>query len=222
MIELVAPDGLVAPLRVACFRGRDDFEDHRRREAAREAVRREADEALAARDPAAALPGTCALCLAPTLFTPGPGAAALTASGRDGRKAMACGCRRGLTCRDRMLLHLLLAGGLLRPWMRVHLAGDAGGLREMVEALAPASGRPLHLFVSVDQFRAGGVPPRLLAEIAALLVPGGSLVVTMAEPDWGLLDLLPAAGFSEATALAVWSAEFGYPGENNLVFTAAR
>ena len=80
-------------------------------------------------------------------------------------------------------------------------------------------------------------PAAALAQVAARLVPGGTLVFTAPfDADrpttgrqgdrqrigWDILALARTAGLRRAAAHLYWSAEFGYLGARNFIFTASR
>jgi SAM-dependent methyltransferase len=105
----------------------------------------------------------------------------------------------------------------------------------------PVESGSCHFVISQDDLQKVGPLASALAEMARVLVPGGRLIFTVpfhvAEvslpcgPDlpvggrrfgWNLLDMLKAAGFTDAVALLYWSEELGYLGNMNFVFLAMK
>jgi hypothetical protein len=191
--------------------------------------------------------GTCAPCLRPTTFT--SDAAGWERVGKIRRPAwresMVCACPDRLRTRERALLHFVQATGML-PGTRLLLLGEPAAVDARLgtmasEVVQAARGVPAGLFQfaivqEILQFVAD--VPGLLAALAAALVPGGRLVITLPffhdfahseflgedaaanKFGWDLLDMLRDAGFRDAAAYLYWSEELGYFGPMNFIFRA--
>jgi hypothetical protein len=164
------------------------------------AARRAREAARATRAPVLTLPGTCAVCLTPALFTaetqPGSGIpAARTPDGRivpDWGSELVCDCADRLNGKARALLHMVQASGVA-PWTRLLLAGPPSACDARLAALAgsvaaifgfggaeiPEAGS-FHLVVSQDYLHRAADLPAAIALVAGALMPGGRFIFTAA------------------------------------------
>jgi len=159
------------------------------------------EQSLATTDKRLLIEGTCGLCLVPVTFASDTSGGDIAAGGRvpNWRENLACACERRLINRERALLHYLVAGGALQPWMHIFACGDLGGLRPLLAAMAarvielepatlaatpaPRIGAGTgadrgHLLVWVESLERKMLSPHLLSAIAERLTPGGRFVFT--------------------------------------------
>lgn len=142
--------------------------------------------------------GTCAICHSPTRFTSVLNGEILNDGRRlpNWREEMRCGCARRLTNRQRAVLHLARASGLL-GWARSLLLGAAPDFALAYMAKAPetrlvprfsfTAGRAVlreessscHFAISQDELQDIEPLDSALAELARVLVTGGRLVFTV-------------------------------------------
>jgi SAM-dependent methyltransferase len=261
------------PLPVTTIRSAGDFLTFRKISADLLDERYRREQSIAVSEPSLSLDGCCGVCLLPTTFLSRTEGGTQTSDGRlvpNWREQQACACGRALNNRTRALLQLALSRGGGEAWCRAALLGpdDTAG-RAATEMLGvvqrwprfakrvnrpslPADAASVHLVVCADQLQF--VPPLelALAELARVLLPGGSLLFTVpfdigrgdtvssslarvpmadmptlaARPvhdfGWSLLPIVERAGFSHCTAHCYWSEEFGYLGPFNMIFEAER
>jgi hypothetical protein len=159
------------------------------------------EQSLATTDKRLLMEGTCGLCLVPVTFTSDTAGGEMAADGRvpNWRENLVCACERRLINRERALLHYLVAGGALQPWMHIFACGDLGGLRPLLTTMsarvieleaaalaatpgaridAGAGGDRGHLLVWVESLERRMLSPHLLSAIAERLTPGGRFVFT--------------------------------------------
>jgi len=180
------------------------------------------EQSLATTDKRLLMDGTCGLCLVPVTFTSATSGGEITAGGRvpNWRENLVCACERRLINRERALMHYLIAGGALQPWMHIFAYGELGGLQPLLAAMAarlteldPAAlaatpapridagsgGDRGHLLVWVESLERKMLSPHLLSAIAERLTPGGRFVFT-APFDAGPPETAVPAGQAVAGA----------------------
>jgi SAM-dependent methyltransferase len=263
--------GLYARFPSVSLTSQADFAEFRRAMQDRLDARYSYETGLVTRDDRLIHPGTCAPCLRRARFT-----SDTTRWERlpDGRRvprwedSLICDCARRLGNRARAVLHFATAVAGLESGTRLLLFGPTHG---SYHSLAKLSGET----IAIPALRHGAghddyrldlsdsvcdlaiaveclhrVPPldAALAELRRVLVPGGSLLLTIPfryessrttsrrdlpqpapamlqeaahEIGWDILDRLRDVGFSEAAAHCYWSAELGYLGPFNMIFHAS-
>ena len=154
--------------------------------------------ALATRDKTYESPGTCAACLCPTGFHSAVNGESLSDGRRmpNWREEQKCGCPHRLNNRQRAVLHLAQACGLM-GWMKTLLLGAPADFTLAWQARAPDvthlrrfhfTGGAAHLAVetaschfAISQDELQDIEPlqSALAELARSLLPGGRLIFTI-------------------------------------------
>ncbi|WP_298285548.1 hypothetical protein [Acidocella sp.] len=153
---------------------------------------------LATREKTFERPGTCAVCLCPTLFQAAVNGEILSDGKRmpNWREELQCGCARRLNNRQRAVLHLAQSCGLL-GWMKPLLLGAPADFTLACRALAPeimplrrfhftggtahlaAASASCHFAISQDELQDIEPLQSALTELARVLVPGGRLIFTV-------------------------------------------
>jgi hypothetical protein len=142
--------------------------------------------------------GTCAVCRCPTVFDSAVNGERLNDGKRlpNWREEMRCACARRLTSRERAVLHLAQACGLLN-WSHSLLLGASEGFARVYMQSAPdallvprfqfangiaslpAESGSCHFVVSQDDLQDIEPLKSAMAELARILVQGGRLIFTV-------------------------------------------
>ncbi len=189
------------------------------------------EQSLATTDKRLLIDGTCGLCLVPVTFTSDTAGGEITAGGRvpNWRENLVCACERRLINRERALLHYLVAGGALQPWMNMFACGDLGGLRPLLATMSArvieleaaalaatpvaridvgAGGDRGHLLVWVESLERKMLSPHLLSAIAERLAPGGRFVFTAPFNAGAPASAVPAGQDAAGAAAPVGDPRF--------------
>ena len=196
----MAATSIFARFPATSFISQAEFAQFRRAAQERLDARYSHEAALAARDEAFVLPGTCAPCLRPARF----GCDTRGWDRRpDGQKepawddTLVCDCADALGKRARAVVHFAQSLAALRNWTRLLLFGPPDPSHRRLAALAgetlvrpslltsgaafrlDAADESCHLAIAVECLHR--VPPldAALAEFRRILVPGGSLAFTV-------------------------------------------
>lgn len=180
------------------FRSKAEFDDFRQLHQSSLDNRHLHQLSLATRDKIFECPGTCAACLCPTGFHSAVNGESLSDGRRmpNWREEQKCGCPHRLNNRQRAVLHLAQACGLM-GWMKTLLLGAPADFTLAWQARAPAltqlprfhftggkahlaaESASCHFAVSQDEFQDIEPLQSALAELARVLLPGGRLIFTI-------------------------------------------